>query len=47
MYAVIAKNYDIEIYIDGSLVKIVKAALTYQQSVDYCKFNGLEIRNAR
>jgi hypothetical protein len=47
MYAIIAKNYDVEIYDDGRLIKIVKAALTYQQSVDYCKFQGLEIKNAR
>jgi hypothetical protein len=47
MYAIIAKNYDVEIYAEGCLVKIVKAALTYQQSVDYCKFQGLEIRDAR
>jgi hypothetical protein len=47
MYAVITKNYAIEIYVGGVLKTVIKAYKTYEQAYNFCKYEGLEIKNAR
>jgi hypothetical protein len=44
MYAVITKNYSIEIYENGRLKTVIKAYRTYEQAYNFCQYEGLEIK---